>query len=440
MIDNLATDAKFVATCQEEKLDPRTVAEEVINGTVIFLRSNASRAQENYRPLLVGANTRRKITALIGLGPRDRDRETIVQTMSVILAARPDAVMDLTTNPEGIALRRELKEVVGVPLGACLTYDLFTNPRKKMSKSEFLEKFEAGLEPGVDFTLVHMGMSWDIIEAMKKSSRIMPTTSRGGGLVSRYMQTHHCENPLVEWLDEIVEICRRYEVVLDLGDIFRPGCAADAGDDLKWMEIRLLAEQRKRILAGGVQVLCESGGHIPLNLISQLIPAYKEALGGAPLWLAGPMVVDTAVTLDSIVNTIGVAVAGQHGGDMFASITQNEHYAMPTAPETAEAVRNVRVAISAISLANGFEPEVVRNRELSKARRLNAWADQAELSLYPDLSNQVFMQHDLLKDGKPCTICGIYCPHVVVKKDEEVQADVLLGLGKTRLGEPNQTR
>src|SRR5690606_3348392 len=102
------------------------------------------------------------------------------------------------------------------------------------------------------------------------------------------------------------------------------------------------------ILAGGVQVLCESGGHIPLHLIAELIPAYKQALGGAPLWLAGPMVIDNAVTLDQVVNTLGILTAGRCGGDMFASITHNEHYAMPTAPDTAEAIRYAHVAITAI--------------------------------------------------------------------------------------------
>jgi phosphomethylpyrimidine synthase len=413
-----------LAACEQEHRSPDDVAKSIDDGTVVFLRSRASRNQVGFTPIVVGDGTRRKITALIGLGPHDRDRAAIVQTMSVILAARPDAVMDLTTNPEGVALRRELKEIVNVPLGACLTYDLFANPRHRISENEFLERFEAGLAPGVDFTLAHMGMSWKLIEAMDRSGRIMPTTSRGGGLVSRYMKTHRCESPFVEYLDGLVNVCRRYEVVLDLGDIFRPGCAADAGDELKWMEVEMLAGLRKRIMQGGVQVLCESGGHIPLHRIPELIPAYKHALGGAPMWLAGPMVVDTAITLDSIVNTIGVAVAGQHGGDMFASITQNEHYAMPTAPETAEAVRNVRVAIAAIDASRGFAPEVDRNRELSEARRRNAWSEQAELSLYPDLSRQVFLQHDLLKDGQPCTICGKYCPHIVVKKpgDQEQAA------------------
>jgi phosphomethylpyrimidine synthase len=428
-IEDWRNDHQFLAACANESLDPALVVAGVEQGSIVFLRSHTSRSVADFTPLLVGAGTRAKITALLGLGPRDTDRAAIINTMSVIIAARPDAVIDLTTNPEGVALRSELKSVMGVPLGACLTYDLFGDSRRRMTRAEFAERFEAGLDPGADFVLVHMGMNWPAIETMKASTRIMPTTSRGGGLVSRYMQRHKCENPLIEYLDDIAEICRRHEVVVDLGDIFRPGCLADAGDDLKWLELEILAEQRQRLMSAGVQVLCETGGHIPMNRIPELIPAYKKALGGAPLWLAGPMVVDTAVTLDSIVNTIGVSVAGQHGGDMFASITQNEHYAMPTAVETAEAVRNVRVAIAALDAARGFGPEITRNREMGKARRLNAWTDQAELSLYPDLSQQVFLQHDLLKSGKPCTICGIYCPHIVVKKDVEERADVTVGLG-----------
>ncbi|MEV6386812.1 phosphomethylpyrimidine synthase ThiC [Nocardia xishanensis] len=121
----LATDPQFIATCQAEALDPDSAARRVESGTLVFLRSHASRHMTAFKPLLVGEDTRRKVAALVGLGPRDRDRQTIVESMAVILAAGPDAVMDLTTNPEGVALRADLKEVMGVPLGACLTYDLF---------------------------------------------------------------------------------------------------------------------------------------------------------------------------------------------------------------------------------------------------------------------------------------------------------------------------
>ncbi|WP_328402636.1 phosphomethylpyrimidine synthase ThiC [Nocardia sp. NBC_00403] len=415
---DLATDSQFIATCQTEGLDSAVAARRVQSGTLVFLRSQASRHMTEFRPLLVGEDTRRKITALIGLGPRDTDRQAIVDRMAVILAATPDAVMDLTTNPEGVALRADLKEVVGVPLGACLTYDLFANPRKKLGRNEFLERFELGLAPGVDFVLIHAGINPALAEMSEKSARIMPTTSRGGGLIARYMRTHDCDNPLIEYFDGIIDICNRLEVVLDLGDIFRPGATADAGDELKWREIQLLAELRKDALCGGVQVLCESGGHIPLHRIPELIPAYKEALGGAPLWLAGPMVIDNGVTLDDTVNVLGVATAGQCGGDMFASITHNEHYAMPTAPDTATSVRMVRVAISALELVRGWEPEVAKQRAISVARRANDWDIQQGHALYPGLAGNVFIEHGLRK-GAPCTICGALCPHITAKKEHE---------------------
>ncbi|MEG8182749.1 hypothetical protein GZH49_30235 [Nocardia terpenica] len=412
----LSTDPQFVAACIDEDLNPDDAAAAIATGRLVFLRCSASRSMPGFAPLLVGADTRRKIAALIGLGPNNTDREAIVRTMKVVLAARPDAIMDLTTNTAGVALRADLKEVVGVPLGACLTYDLFTAPRKRFSRTEFLTRFEMGLAAGVDFVLVHMGITPDLVERMEKSSRVMPTTSRGGGLVARYMKMHNVENPFIEYLDGIVEICRRREVVLDLGDVFRPGCAADAGDELKRLEIQLLAEVRKEILAGGVQVLAESGGHIPLHRIPELIPAYKEALGGAPLWLAGPMVIDNGVTLDDVVNTLGIVTAGACGGDMFASITHNEHYAMPTAPDTAVSVRMARVAITALEVVRGSRAEVARQRAISVARRANDWDAQSGHALYPDLANQVFIQHDL-KRGAPCTICGKYCPHIITRKE-----------------------
>jgi len=405
----------FLETCAQEALDPQCAAVGVANGSLVYLCSKKSETQEGFSPRLVGEPTRRKAAALLGLGPRDKNREAIVQSISVILAARPDVVMDLTTNPEGIALRSELKQVVGVPLGACLTYDLFSRPREKFTESVFLERLEASLASGIDFALLHWGMSWPLIDAMKNAKRVMPTTSRGGGLICRYMRLHHCENPFVEYLDGIACLFHDYGVVVDLGDIFRPGCTADAGDEMKWMEIEFLATQREALRTHGVQVLCEGGGHIPLNKITELLPKYKARLGNAPMWLSGPVVADTGVTLDSIVNTIGVAFAGLCGGDMFCSITQNEHYAMPTAVETAEALRNIHVAIEAVELARGRTEVVDRNNALSRARARNAWSSQVEYALYPDLANQAFIANNLLKDGVPCTICGSLCPHIIVR-------------------------
>ncbi|MBF6136627.1 phosphomethylpyrimidine synthase ThiC [Nocardia otitidiscaviarum] len=421
---SLTTDEQFLQACSTENIDPHDAEKRIRAGTLVFPRCSTSRHSSAFTPILIGSGTRAKVTALIGLGPRDTDRDAITQTMNVILAARPDAIMDLTTNPAGIALRHELKDIVNVPLAACLTYDLFTNPRKRLSRNEFLDRFENGLAGGLlDFVLIHIGMTPALADRMARSDRVMPTTSRGGGLIARYMRLNHCGNPLIEFLDGIIDVCRRTGVTLDLGDIFRPGCAHDAGDDLKWAEIQLQAELRKELLRGGVQVLCETGGHMPLHRIPELIPAYKAALGGAPLWLAGPMVIDNAVTLDDTVNTLGILTAGQHGGDMFDSITHNEHYAMPTAADTATALRVARVAITALEVARGNDSETARQHRMSVARRANAWTVQADEALYPDLANQVFIQHGL-KEGAPCTICGQFCPHVITPKKAPINTEI----------------
>lgn len=417
-------DVQLADACERDGLGYEEAAAAIDAGELILLRSRASRGRETFRAQLVGSIARKKVVGLIGLGPNERDPDTILTSITPILVAEPHALIELSTNEHGITVRAELKKLIDIPLGACITYDLLTRWRERLTADDVERTFRTSLEAGVDFILVHAGVDWSLIAAMDASQRTMPTTSRGGGLVARYMKTHDVENPIVEHFDLICSLCREYEVVLDLGDVFRPGCLEDAGDDLKLQEIDLLAELRLRARAHGVQVLCESGGHMPLNRIGPLIDEYKRRLGGAPMWLAGPIPLDTGVTLDATVNTLGVVTAAQAGGDLFASITDVEHYAMPTSRETSDAIRRLRVAISAVEYARGDPRVVAQNREMGRARRLNSWTDQAELALYPDLAHQVFTQHSLLKEGKPCTICGQFCPHVIVERENDLRPDL----------------
>lgn len=412
-------DDGFVATCEREGIAPDEARDEMRAGRLVFFRSRQSEGRETYQPMMIGSRVANKVTALTGLGPNDQDYESTIETLTVITAARPDALIDLTTNDVATTLRPLLREHLDIPVGACLTYDVFTDFKVELTEAALVDRIRATLDTGVDFVLMHLGVNRRLAAHMDESHRIMPTTSRGGGLVARYMKVHDADNPFLTHFDAVLELLREYRVVLDMGDIFRPGCLADAGDGLKVKELELIAEYRIRALEAGVQVFCESGGHMPLDRIPELISSYKEIVGGAPMWLAGPMPIDIGVAFDSVVNALGVATAARHGGDMFASITDNEHYAMPTAPDTANAVRNVRVALAAASVADGNGSAWDQNRRLSEARRKNEWHVQAEHALYPDIANQVFLQHDLLRDGKPCTICGKYCPHIVVGKAQQ---------------------
>ncbi len=54
------------------------------------------------------------------------------------------------------------------------------------------------------------------------------------------------ENPFYEYYDDILEICREYDVTISLGDACRPGCLADGSDVCQIEELVRLGELTKR--------------------------------------------------------------------------------------------------------------------------------------------------------------------------------------------------
>ena len=65
------------------------------------------------------------------------------------------------------------------------------------------------------------------------------------------------ENPFYARFDEILDICREYDVTLSLGDACRPGCLEDASDISQIEELVTLAELTRRAWEKDVQVIIE---------------------------------------------------------------------------------------------------------------------------------------------------------------------------------------
>ena len=61
-----------------------------------------------------------------------------------------------------------------------------------------------------------------------------------------WMEMTGKENPFYEHFDEILDICREYDITLSLGDACRPGCIADATDTAQIEELITLGELTKR--------------------------------------------------------------------------------------------------------------------------------------------------------------------------------------------------
>src|SRR2546426_11574856 len=60
--------------------------------------------------------------------------------------------------------------------------------------------------------------------------RVTGIVSRGGSLHAYWMMHHDKQNPFYTRFDRILEIARKYDVTLSLGDALRPGSVADAND------------------------------------------------------------------------------------------------------------------------------------------------------------------------------------------------------------------
>ena len=91
----------------------------------------------------------------------------------------------------------------------------------------------------------------------KQNKRLMNIVSRGGSIMFAWMEMTGNENPFYEHYDEILDICREYDITMSLGDACRPGCLADATDTAQIEELITLGELTKRAWAKDVQVMIE---------------------------------------------------------------------------------------------------------------------------------------------------------------------------------------
>ena len=73
--------------------------------------------------------------------------------------------------------------------------------------------------------------------------------SRGGALLVNWMRKNNKENPFYEYYDEVLELAKKYNITLSLGDGMRPGSIIDATDKpqiAELIELGKLAERARR--------------------------------------------------------------------------------------------------------------------------------------------------------------------------------------------------
>lgn len=158
------------------------------------------------------------------------------------------AIMDLSSHGNTIPFRRKLTSECPAMIGTVPVYDSVIHYQRDLdtlTAQDFIDVVRLHAQDGVDFVTLHCGITRKTIEQIKKHKRKMNIVSRGGSLVFAWMCMTGNENPFYEYYDEILDICREYDVTISLGDACRPGCLADASDVCQIEELVRLGELTK---------------------------------------------------------------------------------------------------------------------------------------------------------------------------------------------------
>jgi phosphomethylpyrimidine synthase len=238
--------------------------------------------------------------------------------------------------------------------------------------------------------------------------------SRGGSFIAKWIRRHEKESPLYERYDEVLDICKQYNMVISLGDGLRPGAIADSFDPAQIEELMTLGDLARQAREKGVQVVIEGPGHVPLDQIESQVLLQKRLCDNAPFYVLGPLVTDVAPGLDHITSAIGGAVAAAAGADFLCYVTPTEHLGLPEVEDVRMGVLATRAAAHAADLVRRSPGAREWDEKMSQARKVRNWDEQIRLALDPELATEIRLR-TCREPSDTCSMCGDLCAY---KADE----------------------
>lgn len=313
-------------------------------------------------------------------------------------------------------VRREVLAAVDLPVGSVPLYQAFCEATEKYGDPNKLDSqmlfdiIEKQCADGISFMAVHCGINLYTIERLEKQGyRYGGLVSKGGASMVAWMKANQCENPLYEKFDRVVEILRKYDVVLSLGNGLRAGSVADSFDRAMVQELLInceLAEEGRKM---GCQMMVEGPGHVPMDEIEANIILQKRMSNNAPYYMLGPLPTDVGAGYDHVVAAIGASQSARFGADLICYITPAEHLALPNIKDVEEGVKVAKLSAHIGDMSK--LPDKTRQRDIamSRARRDMDWDKQFANALFPEDAKKIRDERSPSGDDRVCTMCGEFC-------------------------------
>ena len=369
------------------------------------------------KPAAIGEGLSVKINVNLGTSRDIVDLDAEIEKLKVAMKYGADAVMDLSTGGDIDAIRARLLSECPVMMGSVPIYQTgLTAARKnavvEMTEDDIFNGIEKHAKDGMDFMTVHCGITRESIGWLKKRGRIMDVVSRGGSFLTAWILHNEEENPLYKNYDYLLEMARKYEFTLSLGDGFRPGCISDATDQAQISELMTLGHLVRRARDAGVQTMVEGPGHVPLDQVELNMKLEKSLCEGAPFYVLGPLVTDIAPGYDHIVGAIGGAVAARAGADFLCYLTPAEHLSLPDVDDVREGVIASKIAAHVGDLCRGIGRE--RDDAMARARKALDWEGMYKVCIDEDKARR-YRSRGCTEESEGCSMCGDVCAVKIVK-------------------------
>ncbi|MGN1021952.1 MAG: phosphomethylpyrimidine synthase ThiC [Lachnospiraceae bacterium] len=395
---------------KKEGREEEWIRERVADGRIVI---PANRAHKNLDPNGIGRELTTKINANLGVSRDCSDPKEELEKFLRAVDMGAEAVMDLSSHGNTQPFRKKLCEISPAMVGTVPVYDAVIHYQRDLAEltaDDFVDVVRLHAQDGVDFVTLHCGITRDTLREVKSGHRKMNLVSRGGSLVFAWMSMTGQDNPFYTHFDEILDICRTYDVTISLGDACRPGCLADATDRVQIGELLRLGELVDRARARDVQVMVEGPGHVPLDQIQANMKLERTICHDAPFYVLGPLVTDIAPGYDHITAAIGGAVAAMSGAAFLCYVTPAEHLALPNLEDVKQGIMASKIAAHAADIAKGIPGARDRDDRMAKARQKLDWEAQFQEALDPETARQIRASRAPEDDhADTCSMCGKFC-------------------------------
>ncbi len=398
----------------EEGVTPEFICRGIANGRIVIPIS----PYRETRPVGIGKGLRTKVNASVGTSSDIVDVEMEVEKTRIAEKAGADTIMELSTGGDFYEIRKRVVEATSLSVGSVPLYQAFIEAANTsgsiidMREDDLFRITEEQAKLGTNFMAIHTGINWVTLDRLKAQGRHGGLCSRGGALMSAWMVHNEKENPLYSEFDYLLEILKRHEVTLSMGNGMRAGAVHDSTDRAQIQELIINSELSDKAHEFGVQTIIEGPGHIPVDEIEANVLLQKRLSGEKPFYMLGPLVTDIAPGYDNIVSAIGAALSSSYGADFICYVTPAEHLALPYPEDVKQGVISARIAAHVGDMVKLGRRDA--DLEMGHARKALDWSKQFNLAIDPETAMQV-RRDRMPSDVKTSTMCGEFCAYKVVK-------------------------